>query len=331
LRSWGKRMKRAVSEATNRLHRLRFISGASMIPDPRKRSTQFPKGEDAYFIVNGRALGVADGVGAWSTRNVDAGMFSRELMLRASQYFEQDVSRIDPVQAMIFAEPYAKVHMGSCTFCTLAIEGHMLKSAVLGDSGFVVLRRDGADERDSGSRVSRPVRVCPSDGCLLHDRSKGGGWKVVYKSQEQQHAFNTPFQIGTQTNGVTSKNAISVAIPVRPGDLIVCGTDGLFDNLFLNDVCQLVNRYLETTNGFSNCIPGNVKQAAEAQKLAEFVTAAAVSASMHPGKRSPFSTQCVKAGYSAHGGKGDDITTIVAFVACESNSSSDGGSTSSTS
>jgi protein phosphatase PTC7 len=310
-------MKRVASETVSRL---RFVSGASMVPDPRKRSTQFPKGEDAYFLVNGRALGVADGVGAWSTRNVDAGIFSRELMVRASLYFEQDATRRDPVQAMVFAEPYAKVHMGSCTFCTITLDGHTLKSAVLGDSGFVVLRRDATEERESAFSANRPIRICPKDGCLLHERSKGGGWKVVYKSQEQQHAFNTPYQIGTQTNGITAKNAVSVTIPVRQGDLVVCGTDGLFDNLFLNDVCQLVNRYLESTNGIKSCLPNRPngkEEKQEAQKLAEFVTAAAVSASMHPGKRSPFSTQCVKAGYAAHGGKGDDITTVVAFVACD--------------
>jgi serine/threonine protein phosphatase PrpC len=73
------------------LPRLRLITGASMVPDPRKRSTAFPRGEDAYFIVDGRAFGVADGVGSWSAKNIDAGMFSRELMLRAGRYFEEDI------------------------------------------------------------------------------------------------------------------------------------------------------------------------------------------------------------------------------------------------
>jgi hypothetical protein len=99
---------------------------------------------------------------------------------------------------------------------------------------------------------------------------------------------------------------------------VICGTDGLFDNLFLNDICQLVGRYFDETKGFNACQGRSLaEQTTEAQKLAEFVTSAAVSASMHPGKRSPFSTQCVKAGYDAHGGKGDDVTTIAAVVACD--------------
>jgi len=301
--------------------RLRLILGACMVPDPRKRATAFPKGEDAFFMVAGRAFGVADGVGSWSARGVDAGMFSRELMLQAKIFFEKDATKHDPVEAMVHAEPFAKIHQGSCTFCTLTLDGNLLKSAVLGDSGFVVLRRGSHEERDpnaSATAPSRPAKSCSGTSCLLHERSQGGGWKVVYKSQEQQHAFNTPYQIGSQTNGITSRNAISVSLPVRPGDLVVCGTDGLFDNLFLNDVCQLVGRYLEGARGFRSCSGRTLSdQALESQKLAEYITMAAVSASMHPGKRSPFSTQCVKAGYEAHGGKGDDITTVVGVVACD--------------
>lgn len=47
------------------------------------------KGEDAFFSVKrGRdsmAMGVADGVGDWSKKGVDAGVFSRGLMERCSQ------------------------------------------------------------------------------------------------------------------------------------------------------------------------------------------------------------------------------------------------------
>ena len=293
-----------------------------MVPDPRKRATAFPKGEDAYFITEGRALGVADGVGAWSAKNIDAGVFSRELMSKANQYFSEDASRRDPIEAMAFAEPFAKKHQGSCTFCTLSLDDNNLRSAVLGDSGFVILRRDVSDHQiHSPTNDTRHVKQCNESLCLLHTRSHGGGWKVVYKSQEQQHAFNTPYQIGAQVSGITSRSAVSVTIPLKQGDIVVCGTDGLFDNLFLNDVCQLVGKYLESARGFKSCHGRSVaEQTHEAKKLAEYVTLAAVSASMHPGKRSPFSTQCVKAGYDAHGGKGDDITTVISIVACDHDS-----------
>jgi len=305
-------MKAAVNPAVMK-NRLRFITGACMVPDPRKRSTAYPKGEDAFFKVGGRAFGVADGVGSWSTKNVDAGKFSRELMVRAKLFLEEDPSRRDPVQAMVFAEKFAKVHMGSCTFCTVALEDNALKSAVLGDSGFVILRSD-----HPSNGLLNSAKVCSENCCLAKDRTVNGTWKVVYKSQEQQHAFNTPYQIGTKTNGITAMNSVSVTIPVRQGDIVVCGTDGLFDNLFLNDICQIITRYLDSSGGFKGCIGRSEEnQLSDADKIAEFLTDAALAASMHPGKRSPFSTQCVKAGYDAHGGKGDDITTLIAFVTCD--------------
>lgn len=51
---------------------------------------------------------------------------------------------------------------GSSTACILALEGDTLHAANLGDSGFMVVRRN----------------------------------KVMYKSRSQQHQFNYPFQLG---------------------------------------------------------------------------------------------------------------------------------------
>lgn len=290
-----------------------------MVPDRRKRTTKFPLGEDAYFIHRGKAFGVADGVGSWAEQSIDSGKFSRELTRRTEEYLENNLSTTDPLPAMLYAEEFAKQHRGSCTFCTLLLDGAHLKSLLLGDSGFVVLRRDLYDMSSlNDPSHARKSRICLENECLLHTRTPGGGWKVVYKSQEQHHAFNTPFQIGSDTTGVTSRNAVSMTIPLKQGDIVVCGTDGLFDNLFINDVCQLVGKYFEQHPAFKACrhtTEGEHNK--EATKLAEFITHAAVTASLHPGKRSPFSTQCVKAGYEAHGGKGDDITTVVALVACE--------------
>ncbi len=51
---------------------------------------------------------------------------------------------------------------GSSTACILALEGATLHAANLGDSGFMVVRRN----------------------------------KVAFKSRSQQHQFNYPFQLG---------------------------------------------------------------------------------------------------------------------------------------
>ena len=51
---------------------------------------------------------------------------------------------------------------GSSTACILALEGDTLHAANLGDSGFMVVRRN----------------------------------KMLFKSRSQQHQFNFPFQLG---------------------------------------------------------------------------------------------------------------------------------------
>jgi protein phosphatase PTC7 len=138
---------------------------------------------------------------------------------------------------------------------------------------------------------------------------------VVYKSQEQQVRFNMPLAVGTDSN-LTSKSAVTVSLPVRRGDIILAATDGVFDNLFLNDILQVVSRTL-AERAYCGCTQPLEEQVADAGRLADAVTDAAVAAAMHPTKRGPFAAQCEKSGYAFDGGKMDDITAVVALVTCD--------------
>ncbi|VEN63400.1 unnamed protein product [Callosobruchus maculatus] len=62
--------------------------------------------------------------------------------------------------------------------------------------------------------------------------------RIVRRSEEQQHYFNTPFQLSLPPPGarreVLSDRPDSAAqdnIPVEDGDVILVATDGVFDNL----------------------------------------------------------------------------------------------------
>lgn len=59
---------------------LQLVSGAFALPHPQKRATG---GEDAWFV-RGDTVGVADGVGGWARKGVDAGEYSRSLMRAAA-------------------------------------------------------------------------------------------------------------------------------------------------------------------------------------------------------------------------------------------------------
>lgn len=95
---------------------------------------------------------------------------------------------------------------GSSTACVVLLnkENSTLYTANIGDSGFMVVRRG----------------------------------RVIRRSEEQQHYFNTPFQLslpppGYQQDVLSDRPdaAITDNFQVEDGDVILVATDGVFDNL----------------------------------------------------------------------------------------------------
>lgn len=75
---------------------LKLLSGSCYLPHPDKEETG---GEDAHFIWDEQAIGVADGVGGWADHGVDAGQYSRALMSHASDAIEEESKgSIDPLR-----------------------------------------------------------------------------------------------------------------------------------------------------------------------------------------------------------------------------------------
>lgn len=268
--------------------------GACMIPDQRKRETQFPQGEDAFFLsAKGRGFGVADGVGGWSLKGIDSGALARSLMHTAQAYFDGQ-SLADLNRALEFAERESIQAglMGTSTVCAACLgEGNTLHTTLVGDSGFVLLRKQ--NRRPDGSFLAGDWRSAP----------RAHPWKVVYKSQEQQHSFNLPFQLGLNSRTTVKRHAMSMTLPLFSGDVVVLGTDGLFDNVWLKELCHLLNALPES-------------ELADASGLAHTLAHTAVEQSRMDTKRSPYSTLAARFGYdtASAGGKQDDVTVVVGLV-----------------
>ncbi|GMP58757.1 hypothetical protein CsSME_00022318 [Camellia sinensis var. sinensis] len=75
----------------------------------------------------------------------------------------------------------------------------------LGDSGLIVVR----------------------DGC------------TIFRSPVQQHDFNFTYQLESGNGGDLPSSGQVFTIPVAPGEVVIAGTDGLFDNLY-NEVTAVV-------------------------------------------------------------------------------------------
>lgn len=243
---------------------LKLLSGSSYLPHPDKEATG---GEDAHFIcVEEQVIGVADGVGGWADVGINAGLYSRSLMSNSIRAIKLEPKEaIDPARVLTKAHSATKAQ-GSSTACIIALRDEGLHAINLGDSGFVVIR----------------------DGC------------TIFHSPVQQHDFNFTYQLANGSEGDQPSSGQVFKIPVAVGDVIVAGTDGLFDNLYNNEVTALVVQGVRS----------KLSPEAMAKNIAELARVKALDRK----RQSPFSAAAQEAGFRYHGGKLDDITVVVSFV-----------------
>lgn len=216
-------------------------------------------GEDAYFI-NRTSLGVADGVGGWrNTEGANAKLYAEKLMMYASL-----TSHLTPLQSLQYAYKSVNDVIGSSTACVIKIVGNKLIFSNLGDSGFLLINSQN---------------------------------QMVYKTKAQQHSFNYPYQLGTGSD-IQPHHSTTGEIQLYKGDIIIVGTDGLFDNLYDMDIVRIVNKYkYESTKIISEIL---AEKAVEYSKNQDYL--------------SPFSKLAQENGQNIIGGKIDDVTVIVAKV-----------------
>jgi len=239
---------------------LTFKSGVSILPHPDKVAKG---GEDACFVSSdGKVLAVADGVGGWADVGVDPAFYSKGLMKGAKALTDKPNYSKNPVDVMQAGFLSTAGIKGSSTCCVVVLDNGVLRSANLGDSGYMVVR----------------------------DK------KTLFRSKEQQYSFNFPYQLGEQGETQPS-SAEQHKLELSEGDLVILGTDGLFDNLFENQILEIVNENTSVTDMAT-------KLAKRAQEVGHTTAGP-----------SPFQQGAKKYGYSYAGGKLDDITVIVAKVA----------------
>nr|CAG4717762.1 unnamed protein product [Naegleria fowleri] len=269
-------------------------------------------GEDAFFIQDNndmtchnnpykvdpansvQCVGVADGVGGWSQYGRDSSLMSRQLMQNCYFYtLYNGKEYADPVK--LIERSYSdiiekkQVLAGSTTCCVLILDetNGLLKSAYIGDSGFLVMRRRQQQHQTDGT---------PSKG----------SYEVIYRSTPQQHYHNAPYQLAVIPEFLrgrfddSPKDAVCHSLKLCNGDLIIVGTDGLFDNLYDHQIVEFVNQNLD-------------KSEFELAKNL-LLKARQIAFGYENVKSTPFQDQSEKNGFFYLGGKPDDITVVVARV-----------------
>jgi len=66
------------------------------------------------------------------------------------------------------------------------------------------------------------------------------GDEIIFRSEEQQHSFNFPFQLGTGSKD-SPADADSFTVKVEEGDIVVVASDGLFDNVFDDEIVSIAS------------------------------------------------------------------------------------------
>jgi len=245
-------------------------------------------GEDSYFYASNSngifALGVADGVYEWRNMGIDAGLFSQQLVEYCRQAVE--LGTTDVLRVLQFAMKHLRRAgtQGSSTACIVLIDTLQgrLAAANVGDSGFVLLGRGAGSHR--GANSGR------------------GQLQIRYRSPQQEHSFGHPYQLGHHDAADEPEDAMLTTMPVYPGDIIVIGSDGLFDNLHDEEIVELVQAEALQENS-----PSGI-----AHKLAF----AAFGASVDKKRGTPYSLGASSAFDMVYnGGKRDDITAVVMELA----------------
>jgi protein phosphatase PTC7 len=238
-------------------------------PGPGKEATG---GEDAYYH-DKHLLVVADGVGGWNEAGVDPSRYSKQLVKNVEEYFKSDPRKYskDPKELTIIAGKSSN-EIGSSTLVVVTIDQDTQEvvTSNVGDSGFAIFRKNEEDL-----------------------------YELIEMSQQQQHEFNFPFQLGT--NGDDPAKAERSRFKIKKNDILVVASDGLWDNMFDEDIVKLIN---------------SVKTAAgmPLEKLVDRIINQTFNNSRNNNYMSPFAKGAKDNGMQYIGGKPDDITIIVAEV-----------------
>jgi protein phosphatase PTC7 len=265
---------------------------------------------DACFIdPDLQIFGIADGVGEWETFGLNAGRFPKELLNNFVSEYIQNSDTIKKsnkddmgnILKNLLESAFKKTKSyGSSTVLLALTKDNYIYSLCIGDSGYLVFRL--------------------KDNKLFE----------IFRSVEQQHTFNCPYQLACFPDAseyevlvkkgfgsfvsLLKRSNLNIqddpqdahveVLVLQPNDIIIAATDGLFDNLFDVDIQKITETFL----GY------NLRPDVFCQRLAKELVIKAVQKGWDPNYKSPFSKNAANFGQRYIGGKLDDTTVVVGLA-----------------
>ena len=240
---------------------IKITMGYYVLPHPAKITWG---GEDAVFT-RGRTFGVFDGV-SQATKLDGVPLYSKSMARELRRVVgdeglntQQMVSIMTEVSDMV-----VKTSTGATTAILASIsDDGFLRLLNVGDSKCIVIR-NGA---------------------------------ISGRSKDRNHYFDCPYQLSAQSPD-RPREGTKLNMELVRGDLILMGSDGVFDNLSEDDILDLVSKSSNTKPTF----------------LARKIVDASRKVSLNPKATTPYAKEAQKRGdpdYSAGlGGKVDDVSCI---------------------
>ncbi|KAI8852234.1 phosphatase 2C-like domain-containing protein [Chytridium lagenaria] len=236
-------------------------------------------------------MGVADGVGGWSQtqmKGANPALYSRKIMHYACEQLEafddivnddydiDDYYGVDPTRILSRAydltcrDAAVEGLVGSTTAMIVILRDDELRIANIGDCGLMIIRNN----------------------------------ETIFRSEEQQHSFNFPFQLGTGSKDLPG-NAQRYAVKVLEGDIVIMGSDGIFDNVFDEEVLEIVRGVVKSGN------PAYINP----QIITDALLLRARDVAEDPKTvSSPFQSRAIQEGLYYQGGKLDDVTIVAGVI-----------------
>lgn len=234
---------------------------SKVLPSPEKISWG---GEDAAFT-KGRSFGIFDGVSG-ALKEKGMALYSFTLASQIKSFISNDGLTIgEMTDALATAAEIANMEATGASTASLASigEDNILRVLTLGDCS-VVVYRDG---------------------------------KVAAKTKEILHYFDCPYQLANDSPD-RAKDATKLTFPLQAGDIIVAGSDGIFDNLTLDDIWEQISSVPDRAGMMAGKIINHSR-----------------TVSLDTEAPTPYAKQAQKQRYEKYksglGGKVDDISCVV--------------------
>ena len=87
--------------------------------------------------------------------------------------------------------------------------------------------------------------------------------EVNYPLQAQQHSFNCPYQLASPTKWPEAdkpEDADVYEIELLPGDIVILGSDGLFDNMWNYELEAIVAEHIVVSQGCMFSVPSQITE-----------------------------------------------------------------------